>query len=280
MREKLRTNSHPETKIAKQSVGPLSAISRHRSILASTTMAEIRATYAGSMLGMLWVFAGPMLLLAIYAIVFAVIFRVRPVNFTPAEYVLYVFSGLVPFLSFANALTIGSMSLVSNKQLLLNTVFPAELIPLRSVLVASAGLPTGTVILLIGDGVFSTLSWVWLFVPIVLLMQIMFVTGVCWMLSLLALLVRDIQHILMYVTMALLVVTPIAYTPDMIPDKLLLLMYGNPLFYFVTFFQNLVILNTIPSVPIVFITVGLSCGAFWLGYVACHRAKQIFYDYA
>jgi lipopolysaccharide transport system permease protein len=260
--------------------GPLAVISRHRGILTRTTLTEIRGTYAGSMLGMLWVFAGPMLLLTIYALVFAVIFRVRPVNMTVAEYVLYVFSGLVPFLAFANALTVGALSLSSNKQLLLNTVFPAELIPLRSVLVASVGLPAGTIILLLGDAVFSTLSWTWFLLPVVLLFQVMFVTGICWMLSLLALLVRDIQHILMYVTMTLLVVTPIAYTPDMIPATLLVLMYGNPLFYFVTCYQSLVILNSVPPPVIVAITVGLSVGTFWLGYTVCHRAKQVFYDYA
>lgn len=243
-------------------------------------MTEIRGAYAGSMLGILWVFVGPMLLFSIYALVFVVIFRVRPVSMTVAEYVLYVFSGLVPFLAFANALTIGALSLSSNKQLLLNTVFPAELIPLRSVLVASVGLPAGTIILLLGDTFFSTLSWTWLLLPVVLLLQIMFVTGICWMLSLLALLVRDIQHILMYVTMALLIVTPIAYTPDMIPAKLQLLMYANPLFYFVTCYQSLVVLDAIPPPTIVAIMVGLSLGTFWLGYTVCHRAKQVFYDYA
>ena len=261
-------------------MGPISTISRHRSILAHTTMTEIRGTYAGSILGIFWVFAGPILLLSIYAMVFAVIFRVRPVSMSVSEYVIYVFSGLVPFLSFANALTAGSLSLSSNRQLLFNTVFPAELIPLRSVLVASAGLPTGTIILFVADGLFSTFSWDWLLLPFVLVMQLMFVTGVCWILSLVALLVRDIQHILMYITMALLIVTPIAYTPDMIPAKLLLLMYVNPLFYFVTFFQSLVVLNSIPPWPIVVVTVVLSCGTFWLGYIACYRAKQVFYDYA
>lgn len=259
---------------------PVAAISRYRGILLRTTLTEIRSTFAGSMLGIFWVFMGPMLLLTIYALVFAVIFRVRPVDMSVAEYVLYVFSGLVPFLAFANALTIGALSLSSNKALLLNTVFPAELIPLRSVLVASVGLPAGTAILLVGDAAFSTLSWTWLLLPVVLVFQIIFVTGVCWMLSLLALLVRDIQHILMYVTMLLLVVTPIAYTPDMIPAKLLLLMYGNPLFYFVTCYQSLVILNAIPPPPIVVITVGLSLGTFCLGYNVCHRAKQVFYDFA
>ena len=264
----------------KNSPRPIAAIHRNFNILANTTIAEIRATYAGSILGILWVFAGPILLLSIYAIVFAVIFRVRPINMTAAEYVLYVFSGLVPFLSFSNALILGSLSLSANKQLLFNTVFPAELIPLRSVLVASAGLPTGTLVLFLADATFSSLSWEWLLLPLLLLMQIMFVAGICWILSLVALLVRDIQHILMYVTMALLIVTPIAYTPDMIPPNLLLLMYCNPLFYFVTFLQHIVIFNTIPPMPIVVVTIAMSCACFWIGYVVCYRAKHLFYDYA
>ena len=259
---------------------PFQLIARHHQILWRTTMVEVRSVYAGSVLGMFWILLGPVLLLSLYTLVFAVIFRVRPVDMTVSEYVLYVFCGLVPFLAFSMSLTAGALSLSSHKQVLLNTVFPAELIPLRSVLVASVGLPVGTLILAGGDAIFSSLSVTWLLVPVVMVLQLMFVVGICWILSLVALLVRDIQHVLYYVTMMLLIITPIAYTPDMIPPKLKLLMYGNPLFYFVTSYQSLIILNEVPPLHIIAITIPLSLASLCIGYMAFRRAKQVFYDFA
>ena len=57
-------------------------------------------------------------------------------------------------------------------------------------------------------------------------------TGVCWVLSLVNLIFKDIQQVLTYVTIMLLVASPIAYTPDMLPPQLRLLIYINPLALF------------------------------------------------
>ena len=72
---------------------PFEFIARHRTILYTTTLVEIRNTYAGSVLGAIWLMLGPLLMLAVYAVTYAVIFRVRPADMTITEYVLYVFSG-------------------------------------------------------------------------------------------------------------------------------------------------------------------------------------------
>ncbi|GAA0599778.1 hypothetical protein [Caenispirillum bisanense] len=266
--------------LVEQALAPFRRIAHHRRLLWRTTLVDLKSAYAGSLLGTIWVGLGPLLMLSLYALIYAVIFRVRPTNMTVAEYVLYVFCGLVPFLAFASSLTAGTLSLVSNRALLLNTVFPAELIPLRAVLVASASMPVGGVILLAGDLGLSTPSVTALLIPLVMVMQIMFTVGLCWMLSLLALLIRDIQQLLYYITMLLLTITPIAYTPDMIPSQLALIMYLNPLYYFAISFQSLIILNQIPPLHVLIIGSGISLGFFIVGYAVCTRAKQVFYDYA
>src|SRR5262245_50284631 len=195
---------------------PIQAILAHWQILYRTAHAEIRSTHAGSVLGTVWLVLGPLMMLGVYAITYAVIFRFRPPDMTLPEYVLYVFAGLVPFLTFSSALSAGTLSLVSNRHVLLNTVFPAELIPLRSVIVASVILPAGLSILFLGDLLFSTLSVTWLLIPVVVVLEIMFLAGICWVLSLIALVFRDIQQLITYVVMMLAVFTPIAYTPSMI----------------------------------------------------------------
>ncbi len=259
---------------------PFWAIFKSRDILARTTWVEIKSTYAGSVLGVVWVIAGPLLMLSVYALTYAVIFKVRLTSMSTAEYVLYVFCGIVPFLAFAQSLSNGTLSLSSNRAVMLNTVFPAEMIPLRSVLVGSASMVTGTVILLIADLTLSKPSWTFALIPLVMIFQLMFSTGICWLLSLVALLVRDLQQMLYFITMMLLIITPIAYTPEMMPEAMKALMYFNPLFYFVISFQYLIILDTVPPAEILITGAIVAIVPFVVGFATFRRNKQVFYDFA
>jgi lipopolysaccharide transport system permease protein len=261
-------------------LAPFRAIYRHRRILWSTTMTDLRGLYAGSIFGMAWVFIGPILMLAVYALIYAVIFRVRPAQMDVEEYVLYVFCGLVPFLTFASSLIAGAGSLAANRHLLLNTVFPAELIPVRNVLVATAAMPGSVIIIFVSQTLLGNLSLKFLIVSLVMMFELMFVIGLSWILALVMLLLRDIQQILAYLIMILLVITPIAYTPDMVPAQLKLLIYFNPLFYYVISFQSLVILDKFPPPDVVAIGTINSLMLFCCGYWTCTRARQAFYDYA
>jgi len=259
---------------------PFLTIFQNRNILLRTTIAEIRNQYAGSALGSAWIFLGQLVMLAIYALTYVVILRIRPSDMSVSEYILYVFCGLTSFLPFAASLSAGTLSLVSNRAVLLNTVFPSELIPLRAVLVASITMPIGTLILLASDAVLSHITWTSFLVPIIMILQTMFIAGVVWVLSLVALMFRDIQHMIYYITMMLMIITPIAYTPAMIPPSLQIIIYFNPLSYFVISFQYLIILNQLPSWNILLVMVAISFASFSLGYALVRRAKGAFYDYA
>jgi lipopolysaccharide transport system permease protein len=261
-------------------VAPFQAVYRNRDILARTTWVEIKGAYAGSVLGVIWVIVGPLLMLSVYALTYAVIFKVRLTTMSTTEYVLYVFCGIVPFLAFAQSLSNGTLSLSSNRAVMLNTVFPAEMIPLRSVLVGSASMLTGSLILLVADLALSKPSFTFMLVPLVMVFLVMFTTGICWLLSLVALLVRDLQQMLYFITMMLLIITPIAYTPEMMPEAMKGLMYFNPLFYFVICFQYLIILDQIPPLDILIIGAAISIAMFTLGFSVFRRSKQVFYDFA
>jgi lipopolysaccharide transport system permease protein len=260
--------------------GPILTIWRHRNLLRRTTLSEVRGLYAGSLLGLAWLVIGPLLLLSLYAAIYVVVFRIRPTGLTQADYVLYIFSGLVPFMAFTSSLINGTMSLSLNRQILLNTVFPAELVPLRAVLTNGASFIAGLGIVIVFDvllGEFSVLS---LIVPLFVVLQIMFVAGMVWILSLVTLVLRDVQQILTYVSLALLVASPIAYTPDMIPPSLAPLVWLNPLAYYVMCYQHVLVLDLLPPLPILSGAVLLAFVSFFGGYELFRRAKQIMFDYA
>jgi lipopolysaccharide transport system permease protein len=242
---------------------------------------DIRQRYMGSAFGSFWIFLFPFLQLAIYAGLYSVIFKIRVPGLSEMGYVLMVFSGLVPLMAFSEALTAASSSLSANKNLLLNTVFPAELIPLRAALSAHITSLIGLTMTLVLGFALGRTSWQAVFlVPVFWVLLLMFAVGIGWMFSLLTLVARDIQHGLGLLVMLLFVLSPFAYTPDMVPAALKPLIYLNPLSYFVLTFQQLICYGTWPDPIAAGGALVLGVGSFFVGFNVFQRAKYVFFDYA
>jgi lipopolysaccharide transport system permease protein len=192
----------------------------HRVLLWRTTKNELQARYAGSHLGRFWVFLAPLLLLVVYSVTYVAIFHTKIAGLTTWEYVFFIFSGLVPYLMAAEALANGVVAVLSNKSVLNNTVFPIDLTPVKSVLVAQATMIVGLVVTIIGSAAVGDLHWTVLLLPVLWMLQIMGLIGITWFISLLNVLFRDIQNLLTPVLMIILIISPYAYTADIVPNSL------------------------------------------------------------
>ncbi|WP_100961747.1 hypothetical protein [Bosea sp. FBZP-16] len=104
---------------------------------------EITARFAGSILRAGWAIATPVLMLMIYAAVYLLIFSVQVPGKTGASYVVLIFTGLVPFLTTSEALSTGVSSVVANRAVLADTVFPIDLVPIKSVVLAQVTMLAG-----------------------------------------------------------------------------------------------------------------------------------------
>lgn len=259
---------------------PFIMILAYRRPLWRTTLSEVRQRYAGSTMGLFWVLLAPGLLLALYACVFIYIYKTVPNGMDNTTYLVQLFAGLLPFLAFSDGLVNGSGAVLSNRAVLLNTVYPAELVPLRAVLSGHAVAALGLV-LVAGLSMATGHSLrAMVLMPLVLVLQVMFVCGVAWPLSLANLVLRDIQQVLTFLCTALMIMSPIAFAPESAPGPLKLLVYLNPLSYFILTYQSLVIHASLPSAKIVLVMLGLSFGAFLLGFRLFQRGKLAFWDYA
>ena len=127
---------------------PLLLLWKHRQLLRQTTFTDVRAKYAGSVLGLIWLFFYPLCFLAIYAVVYVFIFKVRFQLFGSNEYVALIFCGLIPFLGFCEALGTGVSSVTNNANLIKNTLFPIDLIPVKAVLTSLCTQTVGLCLLL------------------------------------------------------------------------------------------------------------------------------------
>ena len=235
---------------------------------------ELKQKYVGSALGTAWVFIYPAMQLSIYAALYAFIFRVRPSGLTEWTYILLVFSGLVPLLTFSEMLTSATNSLSLNKSLLLNTVFPAILIPVRYAIASHLPGLAGLLITVVYSIYLErTDFFVLLLLPFFWLMLMLFCIGIGWIFSLLSLVLKDIQQIIGIMIMLLIVTSPFAFTPEMVPTALKAIIFFNPMTYFVLVFQSIICYGSLPPVWLILANIGLTVGTFLCGLLVFQTVK-------
>lgn len=251
-----------------------------RRLLFETSFADVRNRYAGSAFGLLWMVLFPLAQLSIYALLYVAIFKIRPAGLTEFEYVLMVFSGLVPLFIFNDGVTNAASGLLAHKTLLINTTFPMELIPVRAALAAQLPPMIGLVATLILGAILGRTGWLAVVaVPFFWLLLLGFVIGIGWLLSLISVVVRDVQHGMGLIIMMLIMLSPFAYTPEMVPQGMKFIILINPLTYFVLPFQSVICYDRWPDMQIFGGMVVLSLSAFFFGLNRFGRFKHAVADH-
>ena len=258
---------------------PFKLIWEYRKILKSITLNDIKAKYAGSVLGILWALIYPVLFLGVYSIVFVVIFRIRLDAMTTFDYVLLIFCGLIPWFGFAEAIGTGVNSVTANANLLKNTLFPIDLMPVKVVFSSIVSQLIGMGLLMIVLLIKGYIGLTVLFVPVLLALQIIYSIGIIWILSSLNVFFRDIGQVISVLLIMLMMVSPIAYTNDMISAEVLPYMQLNPLYYLITMFRDVLMFNKLPEVYDLSIFTIISLGTLYLGNYIFSRLKVVFADY-
>ncbi|HEY3921239.1 MAG TPA: ABC transporter permease [Gaiellaceae bacterium] len=273
-------SSVPATLSAKRHRGGSARYLRsHGPLLWRVTRNDMAQRHAGSMLGFGWVFVAPLLVLGIYSVIYLEIFRVKVVGLSSIEYVNYIFCGLVPYLAAAEAIGVGVSSVITNKSVLNNTVFPIDLAPVKPVLSSQAVMAVGMPIVVVGAIATGNLHKTMILLPVVWILNIVWLIGLNWLLSLLNVIFRDLQNLVTAFLMVMLVASPIAYTPNMVPATLKPLLELNPFAYFVVAYQQVIMLGIWPSSPHLAVLVVLSAVTFLAGSWFFYRAKRVIIDY-
>jgi lipopolysaccharide transport system permease protein len=189
----------------------LNNLFRYRSLIQSLVARELKARYRGSVLGFVWSFINPLLLLLIYSFVFT---TVMPNNVEGVQpYALFMFCGILPWTWFATSLSDAAGSLIGGGNLIKKVLFPAEVLPLVSVLTNMVHFFLGLPILILFLIVYRHLPdwWDLVWFPIAVIVQLVFTAGLALILAALAAHFRDIRDILANVLTLWFFATPIIY---------------------------------------------------------------------
>lgn len=271
--------SNPVATITNSTLDLSRVIVRYRRILWSTIRVELAKRYAGSLFGMFWVVLYPALLLAMYLFVYLVIFKMRFPGYSKMHYVLYVFTGLVPYLGFSDALSTGTVCVKQNMHLVKNVMLPIELVPARVVLTSMVGQVVSLGVLVLLIVIHGSLSPHILWLPVVFVLQILFLVGLTWILSALAVPLPDVGYLVQLLLLFLLFVSPIAFKLDMVPPSFLFVVYLNPIFYMAEMFRSSLLYGTLPAWPIAAVYVTMCLGTFALGAAFFRKFKAFLVDY-
>lgn len=239
--------ANPVAALATASSQSLRVILTSRNLLASITRVELQKKYAGSVLGLGWVILQPALLLSVYIFIYMVVFPVRFPDFSTFDYVLYVFCGLVPYLGFMEALTTGGLSIKQNIHLVKNVMLPIELVPIRTVLVGMTSQFVSLFILLLLLGFSGRLTAHVLWLPIVVLLQILLLIGLTWILASVTVALPDITYFVNLFVFLLMFLSPIGFMPHMVPANFQWVIYLNPVYYMIEAYRDSLLNGTLPD---------------------------------
>ncbi len=256
----------------------LATVWLNRRMLWATSLTDIVVRFKGTVLGLTWAILYPLLFLGLYAVVYTMIFHVRTLEYATHDYLLLIFCGLVPFIGFSEALGTGVTSVSSNKGLIKNTLFPIELVPVKAVITSSVTMLVGLFLLhlaLWSHGVFHATQ---LLVPIIFLLQILFTIGLIWVFSAVNVFLPDLGQMIGILVLFLMLISPIAYTQDMIPPELMPLMYPNPLYYLIMLYRSTAFLGEL-RLDLFMIFSLFSVAMLLIGGFFFNRLKPLFSDY-
>ena len=275
----LRSRSRPAA-FGRVVLAPFRALISHRQAIQIFVNRDIRGRYVNSALGLWWAVIQPLALLALYTFVFSRIMSIRfSESASTADFALYVFCGLLPWLAVADALTRSSSVLLEQAPLIKKVVFPSEILPvhlvLSALLVELVGLAVFLGIVIVGG---RLPGWSLLALPIVVALQFVFMTGLAWLLATFAVYLRDVRQVVGLVLTLWMFLTPIVYPASIVPARYQWVLDVNPMTTIVYAYRAALLDDRMPTLVPLALFAGIAFVVFVSGHWVFMRSKRTFAD--
>ena len=249
-------------------------------LILSLTRRELAARYRGSVLGIVWAVLTPVVMIAIFTIIFAGIFNARfGASSSQWDYALYLFCGLLPWNAFQESLQLSSTTIVGHANLVKRVVFPLETLPVSLSLASVANQMFGTVALVLAAILLrGELHATILFLPLLVVPQLLATFGAAWLIASLGVFVRDIVQGISLILMAWMYLTPIIYPETLVPDRYKRIVGLNPFTPLVRNYRRIILEGSVPDWRGLAYFSVFAVVSFVLGYWWFARTRKNFAD--
>lgn len=244
-------------------------------LLRNLVWAELTARYKTTAFGILWFIVNPMVMMGILVMIFG-----HVVHLTIENYPAFVLSALLPWTFFSMCVTNAASSLSRASGLVKRVRIPREFVPLSALI---AGLVHFLISLLMLFALMAfmrvRISPFVMFLPVVIFLQLSFLTGACLLIASLNVLYRDVEHILSPALQALFYFTPTFYPLSYVPKQWLRWYLLNPMAGIIELYRNTLVAGWPASRMVLQMAVITSLITLAAGVFVFRRLEPHFDDY-
>jgi len=200
-------------------------------LIRELALKDLKIRYSRPMLGFLWAFLSPLLTVIIFYIVFGLFLKVKTEE---VPFVLYLMSGIFPWVFFQDSVLKSTTSLMDNKNLIRESGFPNYLVPVSIVLANFINfLPSLLIVMASSLFILKTLPVFIIFLPFVLAIHLAVSIGFSVLASILYVKWRDLKYLLEAMLFLFFYLTPVCYSLSTVKGSISLVLFKvylyNPL---------------------------------------------------
>ena len=248
---------------------------RYRPLIHELVIRDLKLKYQRSFLGYLWSLLNPLLMMLILNLVFGHVFRFGINNFP-----LYLICGQTLFNFFSESTGAAMTSVINNASLIRKIYVPGYVFPLTRIVSCFVNMSFSLVaIVLVMCITGARFYWTILTVVFPVLFLFLFCCGTGMLLSALTVFFRDLIHLWNVATLVWLYLTPVFYTPDMLPENVRQIVAHNPLYFYITFFRCAVMQGVLPGPDIWIGCILSSLLSLFIGLMVFRKLKERFILY-
>lgn len=236
---------------------------RYKYLLFNLVKRDFVSRYRKSILGVLWSLLNPLLTMLVMTMVFSLLFKDTIKNFP-----VYMLSGQIIYLFFSESTTRAMGSVIAGEGIIKKVYVPKYIFPVSNVLSSLTNLGFSLLAFLFVFLVTrAPFYWTMLLIPIPIIYTFIFSLGIAMLLSAMAVFFRDLTYLYGVFCMLLMYLSAIFYPISTIPEKYMPFMGLNPIYQYIDYFRNLVLVGEIPglwknAVCIGFALIALCCGVY------------------
>jgi ABC-type polysaccharide/polyol phosphate export permease len=248
----------------------LNDVWRYRWAIESFIAANLARRYRRSVLGFLWGLISPLMNMMVMAVVFSLIFHAEIRTF-----MVYVFTGLLPWSYMAESMTEGSQCFINAEQYLKKLSIPKLFFPIVSVGTDTCNfLFSLSALLVMALGLGVQLKATLVLLPLVIAVTAVFNLGLSILLGVLTVYMRDLTHIIRVTLPAFFYLIPIIYPMNAMPENYRFIFGWNPFYHFVGLYRNILYDGVMPSNREWVICAAVACLVFGAGLIVLRRRQQ------